>query len=310
MGTPEFSVPTLQILHEAGHEIVSVVTQPDKPKGRGQTVLPSPVKVYAETHGIPVLQPPKVKKKEVVEELRKLEPDVTIVIAFGQILSQEVLDIPKYYSINLHASVLPKYRGAAPLNWVLVNGEKETGVTSMRMDAGMDTGDILLIRKVGIGENDNAQTLHDTLSRVGAEVIKETVNLLEAGKLTPIPQNDVEATYAPKLKKQDGLIQWNRSAMEIRNLVRGFEPWPGAFTFLNSKRIRVCRVEICQGEPKDIPGTIARISDYGVEVGTSEGRVLITELQPEGKKRMPVKNFLQGNALKVGQAFETPDLQD
>jgi methionyl-tRNA formyltransferase len=304
MGTPDFAVATLKKLIDSEHEIIAVVTQPDRPKGRGREVALSPVKQLAVDSGIPVLQPEKAKAPEFIENFKKLAPDVTVVVAFGQILKKEVLDTPKHFSINLHSSLLPKYRGAAPINWAIINGETETGVTTMRMDEGMDTGDILLTRIVPIQDSDDSQTLHDTLKEEGASLVLETLRKLEEGTLNPVKQDDTKATHAAKMKKEDGLILWENSARSIRDHIRGREPWPGAFSFLNDKRIRVCQAELGESQPDDLPGVIARVSDHSIEVGTGgDGRILITHLQAEGKKRMDAKSFLAGHKLATGQTF-------
>jgi methionyl-tRNA formyltransferase len=304
MGTPEFAVPTLKTLFDAGHSMLAVITQPDRPKGRGQESQSPPVKQFALEQGLPVLQPVKVNTPEFVETLRQMAPDAIVVVAFGQILSAKVLAIPRIFCVNVHSSLLPKYRGAAPINWAIMNGETESGVTTMKMDVGMDTGDVLLSRKVAIKDTDTAQTLHDVLSLEGAALALETVCRLERQDLTPVPQDHAQASYAPKLKKEDGLISWNQSATAIRNLVRGLEPWPGAYTFYKSKRLKVCTVEISAGEPTDIAGTILWLSDYGIEVGAGGGRIIITELQPEGKKRMSAMDFLHGNPMRQGDCFD------
>lgn len=304
MGTPEFAVPTLTALYQSGHQVTTVVTQPDKPKGRGQAPHASPVKQFAVQHGITVLQPPKVNVPDFIETLRQQEPDIIVVVAFGQILNTEILNIPRLFCMNLHSSLLPKYRGAAPINWAIVRGETETGVTTMKMDAGMDTGDILLTRKVPIKNSDIAQTLHDTLAKEGATIVMETISLMEQNKLVPVAQDGSLATYAPKLKKEDGLVQWNKRAIEIRNLVRGLDPWPGAYIFYKEKRLKICAVDVSSGELGDIPGAVMRLSDYGIEVGTSEDRLIITELQPEGKKRMSVRDFLHGHPMHKGDRFD------
>jgi methionyl-tRNA formyltransferase len=304
MGTPEFAVPTLERLFQSGHSISSVVTQPDRPKGRGQESQATPVKLFALANGLAVLQPAKVNTPEFVEILRQQAPDVIVVVAFGQILSAKVLAIPRIFCVNLHASLLPKYRGAAPINWAIMNGEMETGVTTMKMDVGMDTGDMLLAQKISIKETDTAQTLHDTLCREGAGLVLETLRRLEQQSLVPIPQDNLQASYAPKLKKEDGLIRWDKRAAEIRNHVRGLEPWPGVYAFYKSKRLKICKVEASSGETQGKPGEILRLSDYGIEVGTGDGRIIITELQPEGKKRMSAMNFLHGNAMNKGEYFD------
>ncbi len=302
MGTPEFAVPTLTAL--SSQQVTSVVTQPDKPKGRGQAPHASPIKQFALQHGLTVLQPPKVNVPDFIEALRRQEPDIIVVVAFGQILNTEILKIPRLFCMNLHSSLLPKYRGAAPINWAIVRGETETGVTTMKMDAGMDTGDILLTRKVPIKNSDTAQTLHDTLAVEGAALALETISLAEQNKLVPVAQDGSLATYAPKLKKEDGLVQWNKRATEIKNLVRGLDPWPGAYIFYKTKRLKVCSVEVSSGESGDIPGVVARLSDYGIEVGSGEGRLIVTELQPEGKKRMSARDFLHGHPMNKGDRLD------
>ena len=238
-----------------------------------------------------------------------MNADVFIVVAFGQILDENLLALPHHFCINLHSSLLPKYRGAAPINWAIINGETETGVTTMRMNAGLDTGDILLSRKVPIGTEDDAQSLHDALAFEGSALMLETLHQLDSGTLEAICQESDLSSYAPKLKKEDGLIQWNQSAVQIHNRVRGLTPWPGAFSFLGSRRPRICKTETKTGDSLDQPGVIARIADRGIEVGTRNGRIIITELQPEGKKRMDARSFLAGHKLTAGNKFiETSQL--
>ena len=228
-----------------------------------------------------------------------MNADVFIVVAFGQILDENLLALPHHFCINLHSSLLPKYRGAAPINWAIINGETETGVTTMKMNAGLDTGDILLSRKVPIRNKDNAQSLHDTLAHQGSSLVMETLNQLDSGSLEATSQNSDLASYAPKLKKEDGLIKWNQPAVKIHNLVRGLMPWPGAFSFLGSKRFKICKTETKSCDLTDQPGVILRISGHGIEVGTQKERIVITEIQPEGKKRMDVKSFLAGHKLSL-----------
>lgn len=304
MGTPEFAIPTLEKLFHSTHQILAVVTQPDRPKGRGRELAQSPVKQFARNAGLPVLQPERVNTPEFTDILRGLNPDLIVVVAFGQILTQKVLDIPKTFCINVHSSILPQYRGAAPINRAIINGDSETGVTTMKMDRGMDTGDILLCERVPIKDSDDAQTLHDALAQAGGALALETVRRLEENSLTPIPQESSQATYAPKLNKKDGLINWSQDALSIRNLVRGMKPWPGAFTFYQSKRLRIDQSEIARGEPSDQAGVIARVSDHGIEVGTGKDRLIITGLQPEGKKIMGAKNFLTGHKINPGETFD------
>jgi methionyl-tRNA formyltransferase len=304
MGTPDFAVPTLEKIHQSNHELLAVITQPDKPKGRGRTLQLSPVKTFALGAGIRVLQPEKASAPENIEEISSMEPDLIVVAAYGQILREKFLSIPKHFCMNLHSSILPKYRGAAPINWAIINGDSETGVTTMKMDKGLDTGDILLIAKTIIKETDDAQTLHDTLSNIGASLTLETIDKLEQNSLTFIPQDDLQSSYAHKLKKTDGLIDWEHDAQTIRNRIRGLEPWPGAYTFYNGSRLRICKAEIGEGIMEDQPGQVVRLSDHGIEMGTKGQRLIITELQPEGKKRMLSKSFLMGNKVEVGDHFD------
>ena len=305
MGTPDFAVPTLKKLHLSKHRIVAVVTQPDRPKGRGRALHPSPVKIFALESGLKVLQPEKASALETLAEISGLEPDLIVVAAYGQILRENFLSIPKHFCMNLHSSLLPKYRGAAPINWAIINGDKETGVTTMKIDKGLDTGDILLTAKTDIKETDDAQTLHDTLADIGADLVLETISQLEQNSLIFIPQDDLQSTYAHKLKKTDGLILWGQEADTIRNRIRGLEPWPGAYTFYKDSRLRVCKAQTAEGMDQDQAGHIVRISDHGMEVGTARGRLIITELQPEGKKRMSAKSFLMGHSVKTGDRFES-----
>ena len=298
MGTPEFACPTLNKLIERGENVIAVVTQPDRPKGRGQKLVPPPVKVIAEEHGIPVLQPLKVRAPEVVAGIRELNPDLIVVVAFGQILPQSLLDIPRHGCINIHASLLPHYRGAAPLNWCLINGEAETGITTMMMDAGLDTGDMLVKRALSIGPDEDAQSLHDRLSRLGAETIDETIDKLLTGTLTREKQDDALTCYAPMLKKEDGLIDWRREPQQLKNLVRGFTPWPGAYTSLDGKTLKLYKVSVADGG--GAPGDIIAAGKDGIEVACGSGSLRIEELQLEGRKRLSAADFLAGYRLEPG----------
>jgi len=298
MGTPEFACPTLKTLIERGEQVVAVVTQPDRPKGRGQQTLPPPVKLLAQEHGIPVLQPVKVRHPDAIEEIRALKPDLIVVVAFGQILPKALLEIPARGCINVHASLLPRYRGAAPLNWCIINGETETGVTTMMMDVGLDTGDMLLKRATPIDPDEDTSSLHDRLSRIGAELLAETVDLLAEGRLVPEKQDDALTCYAPMLKKEDGEIDWGKDAPGIKNLVRGMTPWPGAYSYLDEKLLKVYRVQSASGE--GIPGEVLAAGRDGIEVACGEGSVVIHELQLEGKKRLPAAEFLAGCKLVPG----------
>lgn len=305
MGTPQFACPTLQRLIDRGDEIPAVVTQPDRPKGRGQKSVPPPVKELAERHGLPVLQPIKVRAPEFIESVREMNPDVVVVVAFGRILPKALLEIPRYGCINVHASLLPRYRGAAPLNWCIINGETETGVTTMLMDVGLDTGDMLLKKATPIDPDEDTSSLHDRLSLIGADLLHETLDLLVQGKLVPEKQDDALSCYAPMLKKEDGLIDWTRDARTIRNLVRGMTPWPGAFTYLDGKLVKVYRTRIGEGE--GAPGTVIAAGRDGIEVACGGGSLLLDELQLEGKKRLPVRDFLAGCRIAPGTAFGKED---
>ena len=264
MGTPEFACPTLQRLIDRGENVIAVVSQPDRPKGRGRKEEPPPVKLLARRHGIPVFQPVKVRAPESVARIREMAPELIVVVAFGQILPQNLLDIPPYGCINVHSSLLPRYRGAAPINWVLINGETETGVTTMRMDAGLDTGDILLVKRTPIDPDEDARSLYDRMALLGAEALTETLDLLGAGKLVRTKQNDAETCYAPLLKKETGEIDWQKNPAEIKNLVRGTIPWPGACTSLNGLFLKVFRVRTAEGAGQ--PGVVLTAGKEGIEV--------------------------------------------
>jgi methionyl-tRNA formyltransferase len=309
MGTPEFACPTLQQLIDRGDEVVAVVTQPDRPKGRGQKMVPPPVKELAERYGIPVLQPQKVRAAEFVAVIKEMNPDVVVVVAFGQILPKAFLEIPRFGCINVHASLLPRYRGAAPLNWCIINGETETGVTTMLMDVGLDTGAMLLKKVTPIDPEEDTRSLHDRLSIVGAEALSETLDLLIAGEIVPEPQDDSLSCYAPMLKKEDGLIDWNKKPAIIKNRVRGMSPWPGAFTWLEGKMVKIYRVRSVD-EPQDgteTPGTVLRADRQGIVVACAGGALIIDELQLEGRKRLPAGDFLAGCRTVPGTILGNKD---
>lgn len=309
MGTPEFACPTLQKLLERGEDVIAVVTQPDRPKGRGQKTVQPPVKVLAENNGIPVLQPLRVRAPEFIETLKGMNPDLVVVVAFGQILPKALLDIPGFGCINVHASLLPRYRGAAPLNWCIINGETETGVTTMLMDEGLDTGAMLLKKSTPIGPDEDASSLHDRLSLLGAEALSETLDLLAAGKLSPEPQDGSLSCYAPILKKEHGSIDWNETARTIGNMVRGMSPWPGAFTRLDGKLVKIYRVRTGATKPVDAvtAGTVLKADRDGIEVACGDGSVIIDELQLEGRKRLPAGEFLAGCKIAPGLIFADKD---
>lgn len=298
MGTPEFACPTLQILIDRGEHVVAVVTQPDRPKGRGQKLKSPPVKELALTHGIPVLQPLKVRDPDVIESLRQFRPDVIVVVAFGQILPKALLEIAPQGCINVHASLLPRYRGAAPLNWCIINGESETGVTTMLMDAGLDTGPMLLKRSTPIAENEDVAALHDRMSTMGAELLSETLDKLASGAIVPQKQDDSQSCYAPMLKKEDGQINWYRDARAVHNQVRGMVVWPGAFTTLNGLALKIYRA--WSGTGSGLPGLVLRADKNGIEVACLTGSLIIEELQLAGKKRLDVASFLSGYAVSEG----------
>jgi methionyl-tRNA formyltransferase len=298
MGTPAFACPTLQRLIDRGEEVLAVVTQPDRPKGRGQKFLPPPVKELAERRGLPVLQPLKVRAPEFIDVMRELQPDLIVVVAFGQILPKALLEIPKHGCINVHASLLPRYRGAAPINYCIINGENETGVTTMLMDVGLDTGDMLVKKVTPIDPEEDTQALHDRLSVLGADSLDETLDLLRAGSLVPEKQNDSLTCYAPMLKKEDGRIDWHAEPQTIKNLVRGMNPWPGAFTCFDDKFLKIYRVRT--GTGTGIPGTVLEAGKDGIEVACAGGSVILEEVQLEGKKRLPVREFLAGCRIVPG----------
>lgn len=301
MGTPDFSVGALEAIIEAGHEVTLVVTQPDKPKGRSGQMQFSPVKECALKHGIPVFQPERIKRPESVEELKKYEAEMFVVVAFGQMLSQEILDMPKYGCINIHASLLPNYRGCAPINWCIINGEKETGVTIMKMNIGCDTGDMLLKSVVPIAAKETAETLFDKLAIEGARLIVEAIPKIESGELVPEKQDENEFKfYAKMMDKALGEIDWKKPAVEIERLVRGLNSWPSAFTHVQGKTLKIWDSDVIREEAAHTPGEIIAVNKDSFDVACGEGVLRILELQLEGKKRMDTKSFLLGNQWKPG----------
>lgn len=306
MGTPDFSVGALNALYEAGHEIVLVVTQPDKKKGRSGALSMSPVKEYALSHDLDVFQPVKVREEAAVMRLSETNADVFVVAAFGQILPQSVLDIPRYGCINIHASLLPALRGAAPIQQAILDGLEETGVTIMQMDAGCDTGDILLQEKVAITDEDTGGSLFEKLSVLGARMITEALSLLEEGNLTPVKQNDALSTMTGKIEKSSGRIDWTKSAQALSREVRAFTPWPGSFTTLTGKTLKVLKAFVPAEEEAELfqgnapAGSVVHVSKDALYVQTGEGIVKIMEVQLEGKKRMNVHDFLLGHAVTEG----------
>jgi methionyl-tRNA formyltransferase len=303
MGTPDFAVPSLEALVESDDRVTLVVTQPDRPRGRGREPLPPPIKTAAQRHHIPLSQPEKIKTPEFIEALSAEAPDFICVVAFGRILPGDVLSIPKQGCINVHASLLPEYRGAGPINRAIMDGKTRTGVTTMLMDEGMDTGDILLAREVPIGEDQTAGELSEVLAREGAKLLVETIAGLKRGDLSPVPQDDAEATTAPMLKKTDGEIDWSMPASRIRDLVRGVTPWPGAYTDLNGETLKIFRLRDAGGKSDAAPGTVLSTGPDGIVVATGEGAVVICELQCPGKRRMNAGEYLCGREIPEGAVF-------
>ncbi len=297
MGTPDFAVPCLESLIQARHEILAVFTQPDKPVGRKQIMTPPDVKVCALKHGLTVYQPASMRDGTAMEIIRKLEPDAIIVAAYGKILPQEILEFPRYGCINVHGSLLPKYRGAAPIQWSVINGDAETGVTIMQMNEGVDTGDILMKRAIPIDIDDTAESMFDKLADLGGKVLIEALEKLGRGELTPQKQDEALATYASMLDKKIALIDWTKTGAEIHNLVRGLYSWPVAYTFLGGKKLKLLRTSPCEKSGES--GKIISLEPLTIACG--EGSVIIHELQLEGKKRMDAKTFLVGHKLCVGE---------
>ncbi len=307
MGTPAFAVPSFEAVVEAGHDVVCAVTQPDKPVGRGLEKRPSPIKEAVEKRGIKALTPASIREHGFVEGLKGLKPDCIVVVACGKILPEEVLAIPSLGCINVHASLLPKYRGAAPVNRALMNGEGETGVCTMLLDKGMDTGPVFLCETTPVGEDETAASLYGRLSAIGAKLLVKTLGLVERGQIKPVEQDEKSATYAPMLKKSDGLINWTKDALAIKNLVRGVSPWPGAFTHWNKKTLKVHSGAVAadQNVPAGTPpGAIVKASGGRIIIGCGKGAFEIMELQPENKNRMSATDFLKGFRLKEGGCFE------
>ena len=301
MGTPDFAVGALKALREAGHEITLVVTQPDKPKGRGKELSKSPVKLYAEEWNIPTFQPVKLRLPENVEELRKVKADVFVVAAFGQILTKEVLEMPKYGCINIHASLLPMYRGAAPIHWAIINGEKEAGVTIMQMDEGLDTGDMLLKSAVPLAEDETADSLHDKLMNLGGNLIVEALSKLEDGSLTATPQPEGPLFYAKMLSKEMGNLDFTKDAEELERLVRGLNSWPGAYTFLQEKMLKILASYVKENESAGTPGEVISVNRDEFVIQCGKGSLAVTRVKPQAKKEMSVHDFLLGNKITVGE---------
>lgn len=301
MGTPDFAVDALEALIQSEHEVVGVVTQPDKPKGRGKEMQFPPVKECAVKYNIPVFQPAKVKTPEGVETLRSFGADIFVVAAFGQILSKEILDMPKYGCINIHASLLPKYRGAAPIQWAVIDGEKQSGVTIQQMNEGIDTGDILLKAVVDLDPKETGESLYEKLSKTGAELILQVLPMIEAGTVKPEKQDDSLSTHAGKLSKALGCIDWNKSAVEIERLIRGLNSWPSAYTSFKGKTLKIWEADVVKNRAAGEPGSVAAVTKTDITVNAGEGQLLLKSIQLEGKKRMEVKDFLLGYKVENGE---------
>lgn len=307
MGTPDFSVPALKAIHQNGYEVAMVVTQPDRPKGRGRKLLPTPVKAAAMEMGYAVIQPETLRTDDFRKQMEELTPDLFVVVAFGHILPKDVLEIPKLGAINIHASLLPKYRGPAPIHWAIINGEKETGITIMFMDKGLDTGDILLTEKTEITRDDDAGILHDRLSVMGAELLVKALKQFETGDICPVPQDHDQATHAPILNKKDGHIDWNRPAEKLETFIRGMTPWPGAFTFHGDKRLKIFRAaplvpkpEIGNEDGAKSPGTVIKGFPDELWVAAGDGPLSVLEIQGASGKRLLIKDFLRGYQVPPG----------
>lgn len=297
-GTPDFSVPILESLHKEGYNIKMVITQQDRPKGRGKQMQPTPVKEKALELGLEVYQPKNINSRESLDKIKEADPEVIVVVAYGQIFKTEILNLPKYGCINIHASILPKYRGAAPINWVLINGEKETGVTIMQMEEGLDSGDMYYKKRIDIKPEDDAFTIHDKLSILGAEAIVESLDKIVIKELEGEEQDHSLSTYAPMLSRDTGKIDWNKKNFEIVNLIRGVKGWPSATTYYEDEKIKIHLAKTIDEDYSDIPGEIIKVDDDGVLVQTGKGSILIEELQFPNKRKMNVSEYIQGNEIK------------
>ncbi len=303
MGTPDFAAVILESLIQAGHETVLAVTQPDKPKGRGKSVQFSAVKSAALAHNIEVYQPKRIREPECAAYLKKYDADIMVVAAFGQILPEEILNMPRYGCVNVHASLLPKYRGAAPIQWAVINGDEKTGVTTMQMDAGIDTGDMLEKTEVMLAEDETGGSLFDKLSAVGAALCVQTLAHMEDGTVTRTKQDESQATYAGMIKKNMGIIDWTKPAAETERLIRGLNPWPSAFTALGAKTLKIWKADVLEGGDASLAGTVVVSDKKHLVVQTGEGQLSLKEVQLEGKKRMPVEAFLRGYPVETGTVF-------
>jgi len=308
MGTPEFAVPSLRALIDGEDKVVGVVTQPDQPAGRGMMLHAPPVKILAVAHNLPVFQPTKLREPTVLEHLQRWQPDVVVVAAYGKMLPSPILTLPPLGCINVHASLLPKYRGAAPIQWAIACGEQETGVTIMRISERMDAGDILLQKAMAITATDTGGTVHDKLATLGANALCEALQLLKQDQLIAHPQNEAEATYAPLIKKEEGRIDWREDAETIERRIRAFNPWPSAYTMLHGKLLKIfaAQIEPSFPRPASLPGTIREVTPVSLVIATGSGCLALSEIQLEGKKRMPVEEFLKGHHLTPGLVLGVP----
>lgn len=302
MGTPDLARTVFESLLDSKHNIIAAVTQPDRPKGRGKKLVYSPVKELAISHKIPVLQPIRARDKDFIKELKSYSPDIIVVAAFGQILPKEILDLPKYGCINVHTSLLPRYRGASPIQWAIINGDKKTGITIMHMDIGLDTGDIILQKEVIIDKKETAQTLHDKLAVCGGKLVLEAIDLLELGKASRVKQDDTKATHVKTLNKTIGEIDFTMTAVEIERRIRGLNPWPSAYTFLNGQSLKIWQADVFEEFKKNDakPGEVVQILSDRIIVKTGKGYLKVLEIQMAGKKRMQVSQFLRGNSIELG----------
>ena len=304
MGTPDIASGCLEKLIEKKYDVIGVVTQPDKQVGRGKKIVFSPVKQVAIENNLPVYQPVKAKEESFVKEIKDLNPDVIVVVAYGQLLSKEFLNIPKYGCVNVHVSLLPKYRGAAPINWVIINGEEKTGVSTMFMDEGLDSGDIILQSEFKLDDEITAGELHDWMTLEGSKVLCETLDLIKEGKAPRTPQNHDEFSYAPIMDKNLGHVDFSKTAKEIHNLVRGVNPWPSAYTTYMDKKMKIWKTKVLDQKSTKEPGIILKVDKEGIKVSTKDKVILITEIQMPNKKRMEVKEFIKGNSLEVGTVLQ------
>lgn len=304
MGTPDFAVGTLEEIIKAGHEVVLVVSQPDKAVGRSKALKYTPVKACALSHGIEVYQPEKLRDAACIEYLKEYQPDIIIVEAFGQIIPRAVLEMPRYGCVNVHASLLPKYRGASPIQWAVINGDAVTGVTTQRMDEGIDTGDVIMKEEVAIRADETSGSLFERLSEAGAKLCVRTMAAIEAGTAEYTPQDSAKATHTAKIHKELGSIDWTKDARSIECLIRGLDPWPSAYTRLGDKTLKIWKARVVSGEDAAVPGCIVKVEKDKIQVQTGDGILELLEVQLEGKKRMPVEAFLNGYTVEEGTYFK------